>query len=156
MQRRSITALETHVVCVASHFLTFDIFGVPYSEPAFASISAFQHSDSESLDPCERPSSPRPPPVHGVAYLLTANDYRRLVLSEGSGIGYREVSLVASVVSSKDTASGRRDSEMVVRTLQAKYPFRPNAAPSFRYLVGTTPRCDPLGVRANNWPNRAC
>ncbi|KAL3484360.1 hypothetical protein BJX62DRAFT_230304 [Aspergillus germanicus] len=122
MKGRGITSLEAQPVVVPSHVLCFDIFGIPYAEPAFASITAA---------PPDLPAQAQAiPPVHGVAYLLTPDDYRRLVLSEGAGVGYNEISVRAKLLSLKPD----QEEEIIAFTLQAKYPWRPNRAPSARYM----------------------
>ncbi|KAJ5249277.1 hypothetical protein N7468_000728 [Penicillium chermesinum] len=117
--------LEAQAVVVPSHVLCFDIFGIPYAEPAFASITAAP-SDLAAGDR----DGHAIPPVQGVAYLLTADDYRQLVLTEGAGVGYNEISVPASPLS---TEHGQKE-EILAYTLQAKYPWRPNRAPSARYM----------------------
>ncbi|KAL4783357.1 hypothetical protein BJX76DRAFT_348666 [Aspergillus varians] len=123
MKSRGIAPLKTEPVVLPSYILCFDIFGIPYAEPAFASIAPIR---DEHNDP-QRESIP---PVHGVAYLLTPDDYRRLVLSEGAGVGYDEIMVDAGVLDS----AGVVQSEILVHTLKAKYPWRPNRAASARYM----------------------
>ncbi|BCS28404.1 gamma-glutamyl cyclotransferase gliK [Aspergillus puulaauensis] len=125
MKGRAITPLRAQPVVVPSHILCFDIFGIPYAEPAFASITTLP-SDLAAGGSQEQAI----PPVHGVAYLLTADDYRRLVLTEGAGVGYNEISVRARILS-LDPDEGE---EIMAYTLQAKYPWRPNRAPSMRYM----------------------
>lgn len=130
MTRRGITPSAVENVVVPSHILTFDVFGVPYSEPAMASIvkaprpTGVRHEQATESNAAD---SNIPPPVHGVAYLLSRQNYLSLVVSEGAGIAYREVEVDAYKI--------HGGSKIVARTLVARYPFRPNAAPSVRYLV---------------------
>lgn len=128
MAKRQITPLQAQAVVVPSYILTFDIFGIPCAEPSFASISAYSHSEEKEES--------KIPAVHGMAYLLTKADYRRLVLSEGSGVGYDEIQVEAFPLSDKKNG-------IQVHTLKAKYPFRPNRAPSLRYMVSTVPHPRP-------------
>lgn len=67
--RRSIKPLRIEVVSLPSHMLCFNVPGMPYTEPAMGGISEKQHKAQES--------------VHGVAYMLTDDDFSRLVASEG-------------------------------------------------------------------------
>lgn len=139
MDRRGMQPLATETVVIPSHRLSFEVFGVPYSEPAMASITAFGQGP--------RTSEPTHPPVQGVAYLLSPTDYAKLVISEGAGTGYVEVELDARPINSKAygaTAEGSRDGEeeesgdrLRVRTLMARFPFRPDSPPrpSKRYMV---------------------
>lgn len=130
MTGRGITPSAVENVVVPSHTLTFDVFGVPYSEPAMASIVKHPKPAALSHGP-EMDSNVAtavvPPRVHGVAYLLSHQSYLSLVISEGAGIAYRETEV--------DAYRTHGGSKIVARTLVARYPFRPNAAPSVRYLV---------------------
>jgi hypothetical protein len=138
MNGRGIVPLAAVTVVVPTHVLTFDIFGIPYSEPSFASIAEVEHVDAAdgkySTMPLTRIGRP---PVHGVAYLLSQEDYHRLVITEGGNVGYDVVELRAEVLyedRSQNTSSPAKR-QIVVQTLKAKYPWRPNRAPSARYKV---------------------
>ena len=137
MAKRQIRPLQAHAVVVPSYMLTFDIFGIPYAEPSFASISPYLHSEEKK----ERTV----PAVHGMAYLLTQADYHRLILSEGSGVGYDEIQVEAFLLSDQS----EQKNAIHVHTLKAKYPFRPNRAPSLRYMVSMVPLPD-LKINAND------
>lgn len=135
MAGRGIIPSAVENVVVPTHILTFDVFGVPYSEPAMASIfkppqpAIVRHE--QAMDSNAATVTVQPP-VHGVAYLLSHRNYRSLVVSEGAGIAYRETEVDAYRIYGQ--------SKIVVRTLVARYPFRPNAAPSVRYLVSYNAR----------------
>jgi hypothetical protein len=133
MDSRGVTPCAVEKVVVPSYILTFDVFGVPYSEPAMASIA------KRSVMPKEA-SQPEPPAVHGVAYLLSPAQYTKLVVSEGAGIAYVEIEVDAMVLSSEPPKA------IATRTLVARYPFRPNALPSARYLVS-----DHHQIEATSW-----
>lgn len=127
MAGRGITPFAVEKVVVPSHILTFDVFGLPYSEPAMASVArhpATSH-DNRAVK-CNAVPETEPLPVHGVVYLLSHQDYLRLIVSEGAGIAYRETEVDAYQI----CGGGK----IVAQTLMARYPFRPNAAPSARYL----------------------
>ena len=127
MTSRGINPITTKVVKVPGYILTFDVFGLPYSEPAMASISKFTTDGHEKTT-----ASPSvPPTVHGVSYLLSVPDLRRLIGSEGGGVAYDEI--VVDAVS----LSQQEPERITAQTLIAKYPWRPNAAPSERYLVSS-------------------
>ena len=132
MNRRGVTPLRAHNAIGPSHVLVFDVFGVPYSEPAMAGIA-------------RRPYDSDSPPVHGVAYLLAETDYTRILVSEGAGVGYREVGIQLRLLplAAGPATEPHGDGPMIeARTLMARFPFQPNALPSARYLVGVTPgRC---------------
>lgn len=144
MSSRGIIPIETLPVAVPTHILTFDIFGIPYAEPSFASIAQIcscrtgapisgQFQDGKWTN-----ADSSIPPVHGVAYLLTAKDYRRLIISEGSGVGYNEIEVKAYAL--YKTAADNTERSLLAKTLVAKFPWRPNRAPSARYRVWTL-RC---------------
>lgn len=129
MKQRGIRPQAARKVVVPSHMLTFDVFGVPYSEPAMASIAP------RPVDATGRCTAP---PVHGIAYLLSRAEFHSLAVSEGAGIAYVEVQLDAQLLppalagNTTTTAQPR----LPVRTLSARFPFRPNPRPSARYLAG--------------------
>jgi gliotoxin/aspirochlorine biosynthesis gamma-glutamylcyclotransferase len=118
MSSRGLHIAASQPVVVPSHILTFDVFGIPYTEPAMASIT---------LRISSRPAE-QLPDVHGAVYLLSHSDFARLVLSEGAGTAYREIEVEAHVL-------GPEQRVIKARTLVARYPFRPNALPSVRYMV---------------------
>lgn len=67
-KRRKIQPLESEVAMIESHTLCFDVMGVPYTDPAMGGI---------------RLANIQEIPVYGVAYLLTPDDMRRVIVSEG-------------------------------------------------------------------------
>jgi len=136
MTRRGITAFEVKNVVVPSLILTFDIFGIPYSEPSMASVAEFRESgfnDGEGATGVSA-ANQKIPPAHGAAYLLSGVDYYRLVVSEGGGVGYVELAVEAYVLGSREHGESERREKLTVHTLKAKHPWRPNAAPSGRYM----------------------
>ncbi|OAA76641.1 gliotoxin biosynthesis protein [Akanthomyces lecanii RCEF 1005] len=124
MKSRGIAFLDAQAVSVPGYMLTFDVFGLPYSEPSMASVAPH-----ESRSVVGQSKLKEPPPVHGIAYLLSFPDFRRVVGSEGGGVAYREIR-VTGVKCNDATAEN-----LTMTTLTAKYPRRPNAAPSLRYVV---------------------
>ena len=123
MTSRGIKILDKKVVKVPSHILTFDVFGLAYSEPSMASIAKYTYSAPVDNDDIRD----RPPDVHGVAFHITAADLTRLIASEGGGVAYREIMIAGVPLDDGPIIS--------MYALTAKYPRRPNAAPSARYLV---------------------
>jgi hypothetical protein len=61
-------------------------------------------------------------PVHGVAYLLSAQDYYRLVLTESGGVAYDEISLEAIILERGAAGLQPNAQTIVAPTLKAKYP----------------------------------
>lgn len=124
MKNRGVPVLAAKRAVIPAYGLTFDVFGVPYSEPAMASIAPRDGLGS----PAEKTSLA----VHGVAYLLGLADYRKLIVSEGAGVAYTEAVVEAEAL--EGASVGGHRPIFVVHTLVARYPFRPNALPSARYL----------------------
>jgi hypothetical protein len=91
--KRGIRPLSQVNVVVPSIHLTFDLPGIPYSEPCFGNCR-YRSSD-------EKPSpSPSHPPYHknawrkglvGVVYEVTKEDYAHIIATEGGGSGYTDV-----------------------------------------------------------------
>jgi hypothetical protein len=119
MQGRGITPLEVRWARVHGYVLTFDVFGLPYSEPSMASIAPYTKTGEKQYVP----------DVCGVAYLLSSEDLKRLVGTEGGGVAYDEIE-VEGISWRAEVAE-----EIRMHTLVAKFPWRPNACPSKRYLV---------------------
>lgn len=124
MKSRGINVIDSKIVKVPSYVLTFDVFGLAYSEPSMASIARYDPtaSLSDSI-----------PDVHGIAFRITPADLIRVIETEGGGVAYKEVMLEGICLD---------DDEAIITmyTLVAKYPRRPNASPSRRYLVCNCPR----------------
>lgn len=135
MTKRNITPIESKIAEVPSHYLTFDIFGIPFSEPSYASIESFPPSSSQLqlLWNGRRHCDVRA--VCGIAYLLTSEDFHRLLITEGSGVVYHVIEMEARGLSTE----GDCQETMTVYALKAKRPMRPNGVPSQRYMVSCTP-----------------
>ena len=73
IKRRKIQPLRSEVAVIEDYTLCFDVMGVPYTEPAMGGIRLAQPDDV---------------PVYGVAYLLTPDDMRRVVVSEGYVVSF--------------------------------------------------------------------
>ncbi|KAF2128304.1 hypothetical protein P153DRAFT_341843 [Dothidotthia symphoricarpi CBS 119687] len=128
MERRGMKLFAVKRLVVHSHVLTFDIFGVPYNEPAMASIA-----ERGAVAEFDR-GTESPPAVHGVGYVLSAGDFEKLLISEGAGTAYLEVELEAHLLAGDGEGADESTDPIPVRTLVGRYPFRPNALPSQRYL----------------------
>jgi hypothetical protein len=89
MEGRRIRPFAVRRLIVPSHVLSFDSFGVPYSESATASIAG-----RRVVAEYEQVLELRPA-VHGVGYVLSASDFENLLVSEGTGTAYRVVELEA-------------------------------------------------------------
>ncbi|KAL5364143.1 hypothetical protein BJX96DRAFT_178711 [Aspergillus floccosus] len=100
LEHRGIRPLQAVPVRIPGWTLTFDIYGVPYQEPAFSSISPM----SDAI------VGPGAPSVHGTAYLVDRADYSSIIASEGGGTAYKEVVLRAQVITT-DRGAGTRSIE---------------------------------------------
>lgn len=103
--------------------MVLDVAGLPYSEPAFASI--------ERIDPT---SALKRPQVQGVAYLVTADQYVSIVASEGGGSAYKEVELEGEALDDEDALEFHGAAPRV-KTLITVCPRHPTPLPSQRYWV---------------------
>lgn len=97
--KRAIRPLSQVNVVVPSIRLTFDLPGIPYSEPCFAN-SGYRYPDEKPL--------PEHPPYHknawkkglvGVVYEVTKKDYAHIIATEGGGSGYQDVLVDCHVLS---------------------------------------------------------
>ncbi|OCK94727.1 uncharacterized protein K441DRAFT_610765 [Cenococcum geophilum 1.58] len=84
--RRKIEPLQTEVACIKSHTLCFNIMGVPYSDPGMGGLRKIEDGEE----------SAGIGPVFGVAYLLSRDNFGRVIASEGGGIAYKVVRLAAT------------------------------------------------------------
>jgi hypothetical protein len=120
---RGIIPLATAAVTVPSYTLTMDSAGVPYSEPAFASVSPMQLTGDS-----------KPVQLIGTAYLLTPEMYTRVLASEGGGIAYTEVELRGTGLTDEDMVKiAAKGGTIAMRSLVTVLPRK--AAPSVRYMV---------------------
>lgn len=68
IKRRKVNPIQQKVAYIKTHTLCFNIMGMPYRDPAMGGIREAKAGDL---------------PVYGVAYLLTPEDMRQVVVSEG-------------------------------------------------------------------------
>lgn len=104
-----------------------EIPGTPYSEPSFSSIAL---REAEGL---EREAVPD---VEGAAYLITDEQYRQVIASEGGGIAYRDTPVLGVPIHDGDL--GRVGNELSLRTFTSALIRRPTPSPSQRYMVSST------------------
>ncbi|KAF4636130.1 hypothetical protein G7Y89_g1952 [Cudoniella acicularis] len=122
---RGITPLSSARVRIPGWILARNIPGLPYSEPTFMSITE-RSSTTEEIFPISSPD------VFGVAYLITSNQYRQVIASEGGGIGYDDIAInVVPVAEEDEKKIGPR---LRVRTLRAAVVRNPWPSPSKRYM----------------------
>ena len=126
---RGINPIATVPARIHGWTLVFDIGGIPYKDPAFSSIapiSIFPHGLGNSEKQME---------VCGVAYLVTLEDYIQIIASEGGGITYREVQLLAEPLYQLTREAGLHLTELPVMTLVTEFGCSPPRCPSLRYKV---------------------
>lgn len=135
MQDRKVSPLASKIVVVPTHYFNFDIFGIPYSEPSYASIEEFPSGESGRLKLVHGENCIKVPALCGVAYLLTPTDFHALLITEGSGVVYDVIEVQAYGLDERGAATGEPSTAY---TLKAKWPQRPNGTPSARYFVRTS------------------
>ncbi|KAK4068257.1 uncharacterized protein Triagg1_7500 [Trichoderma aggressivum f. europaeum] len=135
MKDRKITPLATRIVNVPTHHVTFDVFGIPYSEPCYASIEEFPNGGTGKRQLLHGDTQIPVPSLCGIAHLLTAVEFHQLLVTEGSGVVYDIVKLQAYQLDEAHNVSG---DSFAVYTLKAKWPLRPNGTPSARYVKDQT------------------
>ncbi|KAK5988152.1 Gamma-glutamyl cyclotransferase verK [Cladobotryum mycophilum] len=131
MKDRKVEPLATKIVNVPTHYVTFDIFGIPYSEPCYASLEEFPDGGNGKLQLVHGDYSVPVPSLCGIAHLLTPADFHRLLVTEGSGVVYDIVEVQAFELGESRIRFG---ASFPVYTLKAKWPQRPNGTPSARYV----------------------
>ena len=103
--RRNIHPLSTVNVVVPKLRLTFDLPGIPYTEPCFANSAPRPRHHCPGEEPFSavdksREANKSPPRYHkdrwhkgmvGVAYELTRSDYAHVLATEGGGVAYQDV-----------------------------------------------------------------
>ncbi|KAH6650374.1 hypothetical protein F5144DRAFT_556006 [Chaetomium tenue] len=106
---RGIRPLSQVNVAAPSLDLTFDLPGIPYREPCFANTALRKLPGGPPKFPPELPQPPqyggkedsangsaRRPPVwnkglYGIVYEVTAEDYAKIVATEGGGASYHDI-----------------------------------------------------------------
>jgi hypothetical protein len=100
--RRRVVPRRSLPAVVPGHALSFDMLGLPYAEPAFAVLQRFrrgeetrpqawwpavarrERADADAGVALRAPTPPPSPPVaHGVLHLVSREDWRRVLASEG-------------------------------------------------------------------------
>lgn len=118
LDRRGIRPLDQKRMIVPGWKLNFEVAGLPYVEPGFCSIDTLTDDDLKR--------DIRRPTLQGIAYLVTANDYRHIIADEGGDSSYRQILLEAF-----DPLTNTSEQ---VWSLQATAP-RKWCQPSLRYIT---------------------
>lgn len=141
--------LDSEVVRVPGFTLTMSTAGVPYQEPSFASIHPFPfkigENDPAGWEHCNfEAKETGQVTLLGTAYLVTPEQYKRILASEGGGIAYREAGVLVHSMTRNSRLQQTRAHEKLTssesvkrmaRTLITVIPRRPTPRPSHRYMV---------------------
>lgn len=155
---RGIRPLDSRVVRVPGFMLVMNTAGVPYKEPSFASIRPFDLNIGKEDENEREDSGPDteqqgvPTTLLGTAYLVSPEQYKRILASEGGGIAYHEAEVrIESVTSSECEvqqtqfhqvmAARQVIGKWVARTLVAVIQRHPAPRPSHRYMVCKSSHC---------------
>lgn len=136
---RGIVPLEAVPVRVPGWTLTFDIYGLPYSEPAFSSISRIEQVSGTGAQSAWMAAS-ETPVVHGTAYLVSCEDYVSIIASEAGGSAYSELEVLAERVHDGGGIDDVRGAETTLRVMTLVRAYGPTIPrlPSKRYKVCTS------------------
>ncbi|KAG0048734.1 hypothetical protein BGZ83_006337 [Gryganskiella cystojenkinii] len=144
--RRKIKPLESKPVIVPGYWLSFDIGGLPFLEPCFASIlkmdparmhqrdyAVFVHNRTRygqvfSWDE-NHPERSYPPTLQGVVHKITEHDWRKVIESEGGWghdvpTGYDQIEVDCQVVGSSGHIAAQ---VLTARPLSIKTQCQPSA-----------------------------
>ena len=135
--KRGIRPVSQVNVVVPSLTLTFDLPGIPYTEPCFGNV---RHRD-EALQDEGYHKDNWPKGLVGVVYEVTREDYIHIIATEGGGSGYQDVLVDCYALSgepSQDVPVKPTGQPFKAHTLFAPSKLtRPDhsyAQPSARYL----------------------
>jgi hypothetical protein len=88
---RGIKPLSQVNVLVPELELTFDLPGIPYSEPCFANTRYRNSTNSESIRGNDYHKDRWHKGLVGVVYEVTKADYATIIATEGGGSGYQDI-----------------------------------------------------------------
>ncbi|CAI6337030.1 unnamed protein product [Periconia digitata] len=120
---RGIVPLAAVVAHIPGWQISMSIPGLPYSEPAFASIEAMNATSLKE----------KQPDVQGVAYQITRAQYAKIIASEGGDIAYAQARLLAQVLNEADEDAVGGKTFHVLTLTNAMFKAFPGR-PSFRYM----------------------
>ncbi|KAF9216715.1 hypothetical protein BGZ59_008436 [Podila verticillata] len=147
--RRKVTPLESIPVIARDYWLSFDIAGIPFVEPCFASILKIDHARLHSRDYAlevhnrtkygqeflwddKHPKSAYPPVLQGVAHRITQRDWQLVIQSDGGWghdvpTGYNQIMIPCNVV-------GGSSKVLHAHVLEARpLSVRSHCQPTLRY-----------------------
>ncbi|KAF2869627.1 hypothetical protein BDV95DRAFT_546675 [Massariosphaeria phaeospora] len=124
--RRKIQPHDSKIARCNEFSLSFNVMGVPYSDPAMGGLR-IRDTSSTHDETASEATSLTSMPVHGIAYLLDAAEFRRLVAIEGGGIAYRVIEIQLDILGTNSnvrasTLVGRHDiSDSYIRLPSKRY-----------------------------------
>ena len=121
---RGIIPLASLQVRIPGWQLSMSIPGLPFREPAFASLEPI----------CTAAVEEKGLEVEGVAYLISRAQYIKIIASEGGGVAYREATFFAERSRKKGEVEIYGDRIMVRTLINAIFTTAPGR-PSVRYMV---------------------
>ncbi|KAF9104527.1 hypothetical protein BGX27_010056 [Mortierella sp. AM989] len=149
--RRKIQPIESKNVIVPGYWLSFDIAGIPYVEPCFASILKINYSRLHDYNYAlethdktrfgqelvwdethpEHPLRSYPPTLQGVIHKITLRDWELVIQSEGGWghdvpTGYNQIKVDCTIAGTKES--------IAAHVLEARpLSVRSQCQPSLRY-----------------------
>ena len=137
--KRGIRPVSQVNVVVPTLSLTFDLPGIPYTEPCFGNVRI--RDDSSPLSREDYHKDRWPKGLVGVVYEVTREDYIHIIATEGGGSGYQDVLVDCYTLSgepSQDVPLKPTGQAFKAHTLFAPVritrPSHSYAQPSPRYL----------------------
>ena len=118
---RGIHPIAKAAVSIIGWQLTFNIPGIPYKEPVFTSVTPKAYFGYHGI-----------PDVNGIAYLISSEDYAKIVASEGGGVAYSNIELECKALGQTGLATPK-----TVRTFGSAVQRNCTSKPSARYLVSS-------------------
>ena len=143
--KRGILPVSQVNVVVPTLSLTFDLPGIPYTEPCFGNVrlrsETLEQEHRDDLASKDYHKDHWPKGLVGVVYEVTRSDYVHIIATEGGGSGYQDVLVDCYALSgdpSQDVPLKPAGQHFKAHTLfapaQTKRPDHSYAQPSPRYL----------------------
>jgi gliotoxin/aspirochlorine biosynthesis gamma-glutamylcyclotransferase len=141
---RGIIPLDSCIVRLPGFGLTMNTAGLPYREPSFANIRPLYRdptgkSNTGTAKHGDQLKVRSRFTLLGTSYLVTPEQYQRILATEGGGIAYREIEVtIEPIRSTAKQGLNKEDGpqcKQVARTLISVITRHPVPRPSHRYMV---------------------